>query len=84
MCVNISEAQLAQFLVREALTEQVGWADGVGVSVGELRELIDEWDDDEEDEFMGALEALEEAGWLACETDACGNDDVLYYCGTAS
>ena len=80
MCVAQSDAQLAQYLIREALGEIDGWSAGVGVSVSDLAELIDEWDDDEAEEFEAAIESLDEAGWLVLEEDACGEGGVLY-CG---
>ena len=67
-------------LVRETLNEQPGWRDGKGVSLSALEALIDEWDEDEDEEFAGAVEALAEAGWLVCERDACDEGEFVY-CG---
>ena len=64
MCTTLSDAQLAQYLVRTTLMELPGWEDGgKGIARPALAELIDEWDEDESEEFEEAIEALEEAYW---------------------
>ena len=74
MCTTLSDAQLAQYLVRTTLMELPGWEDGgKGIARPALAELIDEWDEDESEEFEEAIEALEEADWLHT-----GNDGRVY------
>ena len=50
----------------------------------ELQALIDEWDDDEEEEFLNAIDALADAGWLTCEAargeGASENTGTVLYC----
>ena len=76
MCTTLSDAQLAQYLVRTTLIELPGWEDGKGIARPALAELIDEWDEDESEEFEEAIDALEEAGWLH------SGDDGRVYSGS--
>jgi len=64
LCVSQSEAQLAQFLVQETLESQPGWEEGSGVELEALPDLIDEWSDDEDEEFRTAIDTLVDAGYI--------------------
>ena len=76
MCPSLSDAQLAQFLCRDTLMQTPGWNEGNPVTVNELQLMIDEWDDDEAEEFELAIEALAACGWL--RLDHVDDDDLLF------
>jgi hypothetical protein len=66
-------------LVQSALANQPGWADGTGVTLTDLSDLIDEWEDDDDaldDQFYDAIDNLEAAGFLRVENGE--EDDVIY------
>jgi len=55
-------------ITKDTLAAQPGWAEGKGVAMGALSELIEEWEsDDDDDAFNDAISVLEEAGWLRVE-----------------
>ena len=66
-------------VTKATLAAVPGWRDGKGVELDELCSLIDEWDsDDEEDDeaFYDAIDALEADGWL--KVDNGEETDTLY------
>ena len=78
MDTSLSDSQLAQWIIRDTLNQHPGWTDGKGISMRELQNLIDEWEDDEEEEFLDAIAALEEQGDLERQADACDEDTMIF------
>ena len=77
MCTSLSDSELAQYLCKTTLAAEPGWKDGKGVTLTDLADKIEEWTDDEDDEFYDAVDALEEAGFLRVD-DSSEDEDVLY------